>query len=260
MSLAPQPAIATRLEKLAADNGFDRPMGSSNGWLAFASTQAPLGLWLSALADAVFLAAFSRADVARALDELGTPWAAPLPEGAAAGRSTVSLAQLHQLVRRAFQLARALPDEPLRAFERQTAGLPRTTEVERLVVQRIGQDIFRARLMEYWEERCAVTGLAVPELLRASHIKPWADCESDAERLDVFNGFLLAPNLDAAFDRGLLTFRDDGEALLSPLLDTSAREALAFREPLRLRRLVDGHLPFLRWHREKVFRTKSKEQ
>jgi len=60
-------------------------------------------------------------------------------------------------------------------------------------------------LLDLWEGRCAVTGLAVPELLRASHIKPWADCETDAERLDVYNGFLLAPHLDAAFDLGFIT-------------------------------------------------------
>ena len=50
-----------------------------------------------------------------------------------------------------------------------------------------------------------MTGLDVPELLRASHIKPWADCGTDAERLDVFNGLLLAPHLDAAFDAGFIT-------------------------------------------------------
>ncbi|MBL8636431.1 MAG: HNH endonuclease [Myxococcales bacterium] len=50
-----------------------------------------------------------------------------------------------------------------------------------------------------------MTGLAIPELLRSSHIKPWSDCETDAERLDIWNGFLLAPHLDAAFDRGFLS-------------------------------------------------------
>lgn len=62
-------------------------------------------------------------------------------------------------------------------------------------MQRVGQDIFRQGLMECWESRCAITGLAIPELLRASHIKPWADCATDAERLDVYNGLLLAPIL-----------------------------------------------------------------
>src|SRR5205823_14686352 len=105
-----------------------------------------------------------------------------------------------RMVRRAFQLSRSLPDELLHVFEAKTAVLPRATEAERLVVQRVGQDIFRAGLLDYWQGRCAITGLAVTELLRASHMKPWAKCTTDAERLDVFNGFLLAPNLDAAFD------------------------------------------------------------
>jgi putative restriction endonuclease len=103
----------------------------------------------------------------------------------------------------------------LHTFEKQTATLPRSTEAERVVVQRVGQGIFRAGLLEYWEGRCAITGLAVPALLKASHIKPWADCASDAERLDVFNGLLLAPHLDAAFDCGLITVADDGAVVVS---------------------------------------------
>jgi len=50
-----------------------------------------------------------------------------------------------------------------------------------------------------------VTGLAMSKLLRASHIKPWAACAADAERLDVYNGLLLAPHLDALFDAGLIS-------------------------------------------------------
>src|SRR5262249_62061915 len=110
------------------------------------------------------------------------------------------------------------PDELLNVFKMTTATLPRTTEAERLLVQRVGQDIFRAGLIEYWEGSCAISGLAVTEILRASHIKPWADCENDRERLDVFNGFLLAPHLDAAFDRGFFTVTDDGAVFVSASL------------------------------------------
>jgi predicted restriction endonuclease len=108
--------------------------------------------------------------------------------------------------------------------------------------------------MEYWEGRCAITGLAVPELLRASHIKPWAACETDAERLDVFNGLLLAPNLDAAFDRGLLTFSDAGAPVVSAKLGDSDRAALGLSEALQPLPLAAGHQRYLLWHRSKVFR------
>src|ERR1039458_5220747 len=78
----------------------------------------------------------------------------------------------------------------------------------RWIIQRIGQDIFRDALMDYWNGHCPMTGITEPELLRASHIVPWADC-TDAQRLDVYNGLLLSALWDAAFDRGLISFTDD---------------------------------------------------
>jgi predicted restriction endonuclease len=148
------------------------------------------------------------------------------------------------------RLARTLPREPLRMFEAQMASGLGTTEVKRLVAQRVGQDIFRDALMEYWDGRCAVTGVAEPRLLRASHIKPWARCESDAERLDVHNGLLLAAHLDAAFDAGLISFADDGAILVSPLFQPADRAALGIGEALRLSRMNPGHREKLAWHRQ----------
>jgi hypothetical protein len=241
------------LEKAAADNGFDRDLPRENEWLSFASTQCPLRIWLGTFGDAVFLAAFSQQNVAQALGEYGTPMAAPLPTAALSGRSVTSISALHQLLRRAFQLSRTLPNELLHTFEKQTAAFPKTTEAERLVVQRVGQNVFRQGLLDFWEGRCAMTGLAVPELLRASHIKPWADCESDAERLDVYNGILLAPHLDAAFDGGFITVADDGTITVSDALRAEARATLGLDHPVRVHGLADGHRAYLPWHRERVF-------
>jgi hypothetical protein len=249
------PVIASRLAKVAVDNGFDQELTSPAGWLGFASTQCPLRVWLGTFGDAVFLATFSQQNVARALGEYGTPMTVPLPEGAVGGRTVPDVPALHRLLRRAFQLSRALPNELLHTFEKRASGLPRTTEAERLVVQRVGQTLFREGLLDLWEGRCAVTGLAVPELLRASHIKPWADCDTDAERLDVYNGLLLAPHLDAAFDRGFITVRDDGLLVVSDALDADARTVLGLDEPLRIRGLADGHRSYLPCHRERVFKS-----
>jgi putative restriction endonuclease len=254
MSNALSPVITSRIEKAAVDNGFDQELPREGDWLGFASTQCPLRVWLGTFGDAVFLAAFSQQSVARALGELGTPMAAPLPKGALGGRTVTDIPALHRLLRRAFQLSRTLPDELLHTFEKQTAALPRTTEVERLVVQRVGQDIFRQGLIDFWEGRCAITDLAVQQLLRASHIKPWADCASDAERLDVFNGVLLAAHLDAAFDCGFITLADDGAIVVAAALDEAARRVLALDKPLRVRGLAEGHRAYLPWHREHVFR------
>ena len=253
--MTPLSAIARmRLEQAAEDSGFDLPRESAPGWRCFASSQANLSIWLGAVGDDLYLAAVSRASVLAALSDHGAPFTHPLPGGAVGARSATSLSRLHALLRRAFQLSRALPDEPLRAFERRTAGLPRSTEAERLVVQRVGQDIFREALLDYWQGRCALTGLAVPELLRASHIKRWADCETDAERLDVYNGLLLAPNLDAAFDLGFITLDDDGRVVVSPQLGDEDRALLGLDAPLRARGLEEGHRAYLVWHRGRVFR------
>jgi predicted restriction endonuclease len=119
----------------------------------------------------------------------------------------------------------------------------------------VGQDIFRQGLLDYWEGRCAITGLAVPELLRASHIKPWSACETDAERLDVYNGLLLAPHLDAAFDHGFITVGDAGEVVLSATLDATARHVLGLASPTFVRETLDGHRAYLHWHRKRVFKS-----
>lgn len=250
----PSAATLTRLEKAAVDNGFDRELLADGAWVSYASTQAPLRVWLTAESDARFLAALSQTNVARALTTHGELMTVPLPQGAMAALAVADVPALHQLLRRAFQLSKTLPDELLRAFQKMTAALPRTTEVERLVIQRVGQDVFRAGLLDYWEGRCAITGLAVPELLRASHIKPWASCDTDAERLDVFNGLLLAPQLDAAFDCGLITVEDDGTVVVSQALPVKERGSLGLEKPGRVRSLAEAHQVYLEWHRERIFR------
>jgi putative restriction endonuclease len=246
------PAMGPLLEKAAVDNGFELPLQAANGWIGFASTRCPLRIWLR-ISPGGLLAAFSRQDVTRALAEFGPRGTDTLPAGATGGLAVGDVPTLHRLLRRAFQLGRTLPDELLRAFEKQTEALPRATEAERVVVQRVGQDIFRQGLIEFWDGRCAITGLAVPELLRASHIKAWAACETDAERLDVFNGLLLAAHLDAAFDQGFITVSDDGQVAVSRALDMASRECLSLAVARRIT-LADGHRQYLAWHRERVFR------
>lgn len=85
--------------------------------------------------------------------------------------------------------------------------VPDATQREALVQARIGQGRFRADVTRLWGkgEVCALTGIALPELLIASHIKPWRD-STDEERLDASNGLLLAVHADRLFDRHLLSF------------------------------------------------------
>lgn len=179
----------------------------------------------------------------------------PTPDGFHASTETA----LRALLRRAAELAKSLPDHAAQVFAQESAKIdaqpPSTTEAIGLVKRRVGQDLFRKALMEYWGGACAVTGLALPPLLRASHAKPWASCESDAERLDVFNGFLLAAHLDALFDQGLMTFSDSGEAMFSTSLDATHQDLIGLdrMQPLRLRWIRPNHQPYLTWHRNQVF-------
>jgi hypothetical protein len=169
-------------------------------------------------------------------------------------------APLCALLKHAAGIARALPRDALADFQqswaRERQKLPAAlhgTEAERLVRERIGQDKFRAALMDYWGGACAATGVAVPEALRASHIKPWAECENDAERLCVYNGLLLVANLDALFDKFFASFDEDGRLLVSSRLAAGEREKLGLPGNLRLRRLEAAHRPWLDFHRQRFF-------
>jgi len=136
----------------------------------------------------------------------------------------------------------------------ETRELSDKTECERLQKCRIGQEIYKDKLKEYWGARCAVTGLEMKELLIASHIKPWAD-SNDYERLDVYNGFLLAPHIDSVFDKGFITFDDKGCIIFSECIDERARLALGLSSDMRLSIApVPEQIAYLEYHREHVFK------
>lgn len=131
---------------------------------------------------------------------------------------------------------------------------PATTR-DALVAARVGQGPFRADLLRYWGA-CAVTGVSEPAVLRASHIKPWRDA-TGAERLDPYNGLLLAAHLDALFDAGLVTFDAEGGMIVSPLLAPEDRVQLGIVDGMRLRAVKPEHARYLEHHRAAAFRTGS---
>jgi hypothetical protein len=233
--------------KVAWQNGYRRALGESEGWAHYASTTAhgtihlaaagPHGPWFLAL------------DHSGVVEELGLMAATMVGPGLA--RFVFDdLSLLYAAVSRVCQLAASLPDAPLQEFLSKVRGLPQSTEIERLVVQRVGQDIFRASLMDYWQGRCPLTGITDPALLHASHIIPWKDCETDAERLNVHNGLLLSALWDAAFDRGLVTFDDSGCPEFSTTLSDAARAELRWSDPIPL---TGRHSARLIWHRTNLF-------
>lgn len=196
---------------------------------------------------------------------------APIDPVTGLGRQKAYLCELSEaaveVVLRDARWERARLDEPGEGFVRASAriddrleaevvadpGLD-TTQKQALVTARRGQGVFRENVRAL-EPVCRVTGVANPWLLIASHIKPWRDCATAAERLDGANGLMLTPDVDLLFDRGFLSFDDDGAALVSPRLDaTDLRRmgmgdlAVRDRRPFRPRQA-----DYLAWHRRWVF-------
>ena len=126
------------------------------------------------------------------------------------------------------------------------------TQKKQIIQARVGQGLFRLNL-EKIESRCRVTNLSDRRLLIASHIKPWRD-STNKERLDGNNGFLLSPHVDKLFDRGWISFSDDGLLLVSsqevlPVLGNwgivPTMSAGKFKEKQKV---------YLDYHRRKIFK------
>ncbi|HXY57295.1 MAG TPA: HNH endonuclease signature motif containing protein [Methylocystis sp.] len=113
-----------------------------------------------------------------------------------------------------------------------------------------GQNVFRRQQLLYWCGKRPLTGIDEPRLLRASHIKAWASCESNAERIQIYNGVLLAAHLDTAFDAGLISFADDGRMLRGLTLSDANFAALGVPPQARLE-LTPGHRAYLSWRRRR---------
>ena len=122
---------------------------------------------------------------------------------------------------------------------------------------RIGQRFFRAAVMSAYNERCCITGLAIPQLLIASHIIPWR--HDATNRTNPQNGLLLSALHDKAFDAGLLTINDDMTVRVSRQRVASAGEFFASAvgsyegRPIVLPEKFAPDRDFLAYHREHIF-------
>lgn len=127
------------------------------------------------------------------------------------------------------------------------------TEKHQLILARRGQGQFRKNVQQL-ERRCRVTRVDQPEHLRASHCKPWRDCESAVERLSGENGLLLTPSIDHLFDRGFISFENNGELLISPVAHRPSliRMGVPVDERLNVGSFSEGQRQFLEFHRNRV--------
>lgn len=126
------------------------------------------------------------------------------------------------------------------------------TEKETLIKSRLGQGKFRDDLAAVHVGKCQLSGVDKLDLLRASHIKPWKD-SGDDERLDVDNGLLLSVQYDLLFDKGYISFNDDGEILISDRITSDEKRIYQLNDEMKIVMRSDRQRGFMQHHRERFF-------
>ena len=127
-------------------------------------------------------------------------------------------------------------------------GLIGPVERHQIVKSRRGQGVFRDNV-ESREPKCRITGVSNPRYLRASHIKPWRK-SSDIEKIDGDNGLMLAPHVDFLFDRGFISFEDDGTLIVSTQIEDGALESWGIPSEVNVGRFSPEQAVYLKFHRE----------
>jgi predicted restriction endonuclease len=243
------------VEKTGYENGFENVLENDESGVRLAFSRHPIIVEIIAgKSEGTWKLQFSNnLDIPELKRNLNEPLFPP-NEISPWDRQTLAV-----ILSRAAELGIALPDTPVKKYEQKIADFlkenpsAKDTEREQLVRQRIGQDLYREALMQYWKGSCAVTALDIPEALKASHAKPWKDCDTNSDRLNVYNGFLLSANLDSLFDSGLISFTDQGDLIYSSNISSSQILSIGLSQYSRLHWIDKRHLPYLAWHREKVF-------
>lgn len=126
------------------------------------------------------------------------------------------------------------------------------TEKESVVKARIGQSIFKKALLAV-EKKCKLCGVSDERFLVASHIKRWSQ-SNHKERLDVNNGLLLCPNHDALFDKGYISFDNNGTILVTSTLDEVTNVFLNINKTMNIR-MNEGQREYMKWHRDSIFKS-----
>lgn len=141
--------------------------------------------------------------------------------------------------------------------EEQTVSFDSVIAVEKdretKTTARIGQAKYKDNLKTLWNSSCSVTGCSMDNILIASHIKPWRACTGNNEWINPYNGLLLTPNLDRLFDKGLISFSDNGLIIISSKINTLEYTNLGINPQMKLRFVLEEHKEFLRYHRENIF-------
>jgi hypothetical protein len=174
---------------------------------------------------------------------------APVPTDMALELSRLLVGQVESVIL-AYPLDDDLAANAAEKAIRENIAIP-VTEREQLVKARVGQGLYRSRV-ELIEAGCRLTGITDRRFLRASHIKPWSKSDS-REKLDGHNGLLLAPHIDHLFDKGFISFEDNGRLLRSEALPQSVQEAWSLIPEAKTKPFSESQTLYLAYHRDHVF-------
>jgi predicted restriction endonuclease len=128
------------------------------------------------------------------------------------------------------------------------------TEKERIVKTRIGQSMFKQKLLNQ-SKQCALCGVNDERFLIASHIKPWSQ-STNQERLDINNGLLLCPNHDSLFDKGFISFDEEGKLKVSDEINDTVRVFMNVN-PQTLLKMNKKLSSYIDWHLNNRFKSKK---
>lgn len=138
--------------------------------------------------------------------------------------------------------------------------IPEGEYKKRMIKTRLGQSAFRKSVLGLFGNKCCVTGLYLPQMLVASHIKPWADSDEGKERTNPRNGLCLNAFHDRLFDQGLMTINKKYEVVLSSKIkdakmDMITRDWLAKYEgkEIMIPKYVKPEMRFIEYHNDIVF-------
>lgn len=161
-----------------------------------------------------------------------------------------------QLIRARYKKTSVFNIIEMKDIQKLPEGKNRTA----LMKARVGQYFFRSTVLSSYNNICCVTGIKCPELLVASHIKPWIVSDERTERTNPKNGLCLNSLHDKAFDRGLITIDQDYRIVVSKKLkfvdmDEKTRDWFFYYEGKQIQ-LPDKFYPdlkFIKYHNDNIF-------
>lgn len=140
----------------------------------------------------------------------------------------------------------------------QEVVFPAGTTVAQTVQGRRNQHFFRSAVLSSYQDRCCITGIALPSLLVASHIKPWAVSDPRTERTNPRNGLCLNCLHDKAFDKGYITVLPDlsirvSSAILNDHSDGSIWLASCNGKQIEKPEKFEPSIELLQYHNDVIF-------